>query len=136
MSSPFKSAWLPRGSPWILMLLCAGATAYAWSAGLVRPAARAALWETRMALQQLIGPPTEPGLPAPAYTLPRGCGPVGRRFQCDPVRNQGCRPSAACDDDGNGGFRCYVAPNLVGAGARCDDRVGPSCLPGFTCDNG
>ncbi len=134
MSSPFRSAWLPRGWTWAVLLAAAVVALYAWSQGFAHPAVRFATWEARAAWQQLVGGPTAASS-ASSYRLPPGCGPAARRFRCNPLDNRGCRPGAACDDDGNGGFRCYAAPALP-AGAACDDNAGSSCIPGFACDSG
>jgi hypothetical protein len=68
--------------------------------------------------------------------LPTGCVPPGKKFACNPVNNDGCdqRSGEACDDDTKGGFACYPAPNEVGEAGECNDKEGPSCAPGFSCD--
>ena len=70
----------------------------------------------------------------PAYTLPAGCAPAGKKFQCNPRTNEGCdrAKGEACDDDDHGGFNCYPGPNSVIEGGKCDDDNG--CLGGFGCD--
>jgi hypothetical protein len=73
------------------------------------------------------------GRPA-AYTLPPGCGPAGKKFQCNPETNAGCdrAKDEACDDDERGGFGCYEGPNSVKEGGECDDEDG--CQGGLGCD--
>ena len=72
------------------------------------------------------------------YALPPGCGPRAATFSCNPVTNEGCvtRKGEACDDDEDGGYRCYPAPNEVKEGGECNDRDGPSCEARLACDNG
>jgi hypothetical protein len=81
-------------------------------------------------------PPKEhviPGRPA-VYSLPPGCGPAGKKFQCNPETNAGCdrAKDEACDDDEHGGFGCYAGPNSVKEGGECDDEEG--CQGGLGCD--
>lgn len=68
------------------------------------------------------------------YTLPPGCGPAGRKLQCNPLTNAGCDRSKdeACDDDDHGGYGCYPGPNSVKEGGKCDDDDG--CQGGLGCD--
>ena len=68
------------------------------------------------------------------YTLPPGCGPAGRKLQCNPVTNAGCdrAKGEACDDDEHGAFGCYRGPNEVKEGGECDDEEG--CQGGLGCD--
>jgi hypothetical protein len=70
------------------------------------------------------------------YALPAKCGPAGRKFQCNPVTNEGCDSAKdeACDDDEHDGFGCYPGPNAVMEGGECNDEEGPSCHGGFGCD--
>jgi hypothetical protein len=72
------------------------------------------------------------------YALPAGCAPAGRKFQCNPVTNQGCdrAKDEACDDDEHDGFGCYPGPNAVQEGGECNDEEGPSCQGAFGCDTG
>jgi hypothetical protein len=73
------------------------------------------------------------GRPA-LYALPAGCGPAGKKFQCNPETNAGCdrTKDEACDDDDHGGFGCYEGPNAVKEGGECSDEEG--CQGGFGCD--
>jgi hypothetical protein len=68
------------------------------------------------------------------HVLPSGCGPAGKKLQCNPLTNAGCdgAKGEACDDDEHGGFGCYPGPNSVKEGAACNDDDG--CTPGFGCD--
>lgn len=68
------------------------------------------------------------------YTLPAGCGPAGKKLQCNPLTNLGCdrAKGEACDDDEHGGFGCYAGPNPVGEGGECNDEAG--CQGGLGCD--
>jgi hypothetical protein len=70
------------------------------------------------------------------YALPPGCVPPGKKFACDPLSNAGCNQGKgeACDDDTKGGFTCYPPPNEVSEGDECNDKEGPSCAPGMSCD--
>jgi hypothetical protein len=74
-----------------------------------------------------------PNRPA-AYTLPAGCGPAGKKLQCNPLTNAGCdrAKDEGCDDDDHGGFGCYAGPNTVKEGGKCDDDDG--CQGGLGCD--
>ena len=74
-----------------------------------------------------------PGRPA-VYALPPGCGPAGKKFQCNPQTNAGCdrTKDESCDDDEHGGFGCYAGPNSVKEGGECDDEEG--CQGGLGCD--
>ncbi len=70
------------------------------------------------------------------YLLPAGCVPPGKKFACNPVSNDGCNQESgeACDDDTKGGFTCYPPPNEVDEDGDCNDKEGPSCAPGLSCD--
>jgi hypothetical protein len=70
------------------------------------------------------------------FVLPRGCVPSGKAFACNPLNNAGCKAAdgEACDDDTKGGFACYPAPNEVEEGDECNDKEGPSCAAGMSCD--
>ncbi|GAC1351450.1 MAG: hypothetical protein NVS3B20_02270 [Polyangiales bacterium] len=69
------------------------------------------------------------------YALPSLCGPVGKKYACNPITNEGCNSSRgeACDDDERGGFGCYPAPNEVALGGDCNVFEGPSCAAGKGC---
>jgi hypothetical protein len=76
-----------------------------------------------------------PARSARLYTLPAGCVPAGEKIACHPLTNAGCKTNGeACDDDTKGGFMCYPPPNEVGEGGECNDKEGPSCAPGMSCD--
>lgn len=68
------------------------------------------------------------------YVLPAGCGPAGKKLQCNPVTNMGCdrAKGEACDDDDHGGYACYAGPNDVAEGGACDDQAG--CQGGLGCN--
>jgi hypothetical protein len=78
------------------------------------------------------------GAPAGArrHVLPAGCVPPGKKFACNPLSNAGCDQAKgeACDDDTKGGFTCYPPPNEVEEGGECNDKEGPSCAAGMSCD--
>jgi hypothetical protein len=71
-----------------------------------------------------------------SFALPAGCAPASARYACDPLTNAGCRAASgeACDDDDDGGFKCYPPPNAVPIGGDCNIVDGPSCAPGLGCD--
>ncbi len=70
------------------------------------------------------------------FALPEGCGPKGEKFACNPLTNAGCNAAndEACDDDDHGAFACFPDSDGVKEGAPCDDKSGPSCAVGLTCD--
>jgi hypothetical protein len=70
------------------------------------------------------------------HVLPAGCVPPGKKFACNPLSNAGCDQAKgeACDDDTKGGFTCYPPPNEVEEGGECNDKEGPSCAAGMSCD--
>jgi hypothetical protein len=70
------------------------------------------------------------------HLLPPGCGPAGGKFSCNPLTNAGCRAAdgEACDDDDDDAFACFSDSDRVKEGARCNDRDGPACEAGLTCD--
>ncbi|MDP9034748.1 MAG: hypothetical protein M3O50_08055 [Myxococcota bacterium] len=90
-------------------------------------------------------PPAQPpGSPASqelrygpkSFTLPAGCGPTGVKFSCNPLTNAGCRADddEVCDDDDHGGFGCDADSDNVKESGECNDKDGPSCAAGMTCD--
>jgi hypothetical protein len=91
-------------------------------------------------------PPEKPSAPpedrslrygAKIYALPSGCGPAGEKFSCNPLTNAGCHPAdgEVCDDDDKEGFACDPDSDNVQEGGECNDKDGPSCAAGMTCDN-
>ncbi|MDP9002217.1 MAG: hypothetical protein M3O46_19160 [Myxococcota bacterium] len=70
------------------------------------------------------------------YALPPGCGPAGSKFSCNPLTNAGCRAGEdeVCDDDDHGAFGCDPDSDNVKEGGECNDKEGPSCAAGMTCD--
>jgi hypothetical protein len=70
------------------------------------------------------------------HALPAGCAPAGGKFSCNPLTNDGCNADEdeVCDDDDHHGFACYPESDSVQEGGDCNDKDGPSCAHGMTCD--
>jgi hypothetical protein len=48
-----------------------------------------------------------------------------------------CGSGEACDVEANTGlFECFPPPNTQGAGATCDNDIGPYCMHGLACTTG
>lgn len=70
------------------------------------------------------------------YTLAAGCAPAGAKFSCNPLTNAGCNSAEdeVCDDDDHDAFACFPESERGKEGAECDDKEGPGCAAGMTCD--
>jgi hypothetical protein len=70
------------------------------------------------------------------HTLPLGCAPAGEKFSCNPLTNAGCNSAEdeACDDDDHDSFACFPESENVKEGGECNDKEGPACAAGMTCD--
>jgi hypothetical protein len=70
------------------------------------------------------------------HALPEGCGPAGEKFSCNPLTNAGCRGAEGevCDDDEHDAFGCDPESDNVKEGGDCNDKDGPSCAAGLTCN--
>ncbi len=53
-------------------------------------------------------------------------------FACNPVSNEGCTATQACDVFGSMDFSCYDN-NTAGAGEACNQQNGPYCKTNLTC---
>jgi hypothetical protein len=52
--------------------------------------------------------------------------------ECNPISGEGCEPGNTCDYYGQQ-VACFGGENSQGAGAACDEALGPWCVPGYHC---
>jgi hypothetical protein len=142
---------VPLAAAFALSFVAAGCTPTSESPKPSAPAARAPELQTSLATTASPAPKAAPAPidPAPAtpgddkgrygpkiFGLPAGCGPAGEKFSCNPLTNAGCNADEdeACDDDDNDAFACFPDSDNVKEGGECNDKDGPGCAPGMTCD--
>lgn len=52
---------------------------------------------------------------------------------CDPFKDGGCPKPEACDGAENGNFYCFSGMNTAKLCEPCDEKTGPFCEPGMSC---